>query len=202
MIQLGFVNEPCPFCYRYYSVQDVIQGVAASLPRLISAPIVLSASNTRSLLISTMDQGHEQCGPEARTWRWWLRGLVEETGLASMYGATRDVKLLCSQRFVRMFAYGMVMLILVAYLEALNISKTEIGLFMTLTMAGDVCISFLLTLFADALGRRVILAIGALLMTASGVIFSLCGSFWVLLLAAVIGVISPRYVTVPEKAVW
>ncbi|KAI1403877.1 MFS general substrate transporter [Hypoxylon fuscum] len=120
-----------------------------------------------------------------------LKRALEETGLVSMYVSSRDVKLLCAQRFVRMFAYGLSTLILVAYLDGLGIPKTEIGLFMTLTLVGDVCISFFLTLFADALGRRAILALGALLMTASGVVFALFGTYWVLLVAAIVGVISP-----------
>ncbi|OTA59563.1 MFS general substrate transporter [Hypoxylon sp. EC38] len=117
--------------------------------------------------------------------------MLEEMGLISMYVSSRDVKLLCLQRFVRMFAYGISTLILVAYLDALGIPKTEIGLFMTLTLVGDICISFFLTLFADALGRRAILALGAVLMSASGVVFALFGTYWVLLIAAVVGVISP-----------
>ncbi|KAI8963200.1 MFS general substrate transporter [Daldinia sp. FL1419] len=120
-----------------------------------------------------------------------LSHILEETGLRSLYVSSRDVKLLCLQRFTRMFAYGISTLILVAYLSALLIPKTDIGLFMTLTLVGDVCLSFILTLFADALGRRAVLALGALLMTASGVVFALFGSYWVLLVAAVVGVISP-----------
>ncbi|KAI1106566.1 MFS general substrate transporter [Jackrogersella minutella] len=120
-----------------------------------------------------------------------LKRILEELGLVSMYASARDVKLLCLQRFVRMFAYGLSTLILVAYLDALAIPKTKIGLFMTLTLVGDTCLSFFLTLFADALGRRAILALGAILMAASGVVFALFGTYWVLLFAAVIGVISP-----------
>ena len=63
---------------------------------------------------------------------------------------------------------------------------------MTLTLLGDVVISFLLTLVADALGRRRILAMGALLMTASGVVFALSNNYWILVIASVFGVISPR----------
>ena len=84
-------------------------------------------------------------------------------------------------------------MILVSYLDELGISKTEIGLFMTLTLCGDVIISFILTMFADALGRKAILALGATLMAGSGVIFALFGNYWILLLAAIFGVISPRY---------
>ena len=93
---------------------------------------------------------------------------------------------------MRFFAYGGATLILVAYFEELHIPKVQIGLFMTLTLVGDTVISFALTLFADALGRKLVLASGALLMAGSGVVFALSGNFWVLLLAAVLGVISPR----------
>ncbi|KAH8658173.1 major facilitator superfamily domain-containing protein [Xylariales sp. PMI_506] len=121
----------------------------------------------------------------------FLTRVFEELGLASVYHTHFDVKLLCMQRFVRLFAYGASTLILVTYLEALGITKTQIGLFMSLTLAGDICISFFLTLFADGLGRKAILAAGALLMTASGIIFATSGNYWILLIAAIVGVISP-----------
>ena len=122
----------------------------------------------------------------------WGIKILEELGLVSLYRSSRDVKLLCLQRFVRLFAYGISALILVAYLETLGSTKTEIGLFMTLTLVGDVCISLLLTLFADGLGRKAVLALGAILMVASGVVFAVSGTYWVLLIAAIAGVISPR----------
>src|SRR6201999_69914 len=100
-------------------------------------------------------------------------------------------KLLIFQRFIRLFAYGASTLILVSYLSALKISDTHIGLFMTLTLVGDVVISFLLTLVTDGIGRRWMLALGAVLMTASGVVFALVGNYWVLLVAAIVGIITP-----------
>lgn len=118
--------------------------------------------------------------------------LLEELGLVSLYHSPTDVKLLCIQRFVRLFAYGASTLVLVSFLRELHISQTRIGLFMTLTLAGDVIISFVLAIFADALGRRAVLALGAVLMVASGVVFALFDNYWVLLAAAVLGVISPR----------
>jgi MFS family permease len=39
----------------------------------------------------------------------------------------------------------------------------------------------------------VILSLGAGLMVAAGAVFALCGNYWVLLVAAVVGVISPKY---------
>jgi MFS family permease len=120
--------------------------------------------------------------------------LLNEVGLITLYRSSRDTKLLCLQRFVRVFAYGGTTLILVQFLKLLGNSDQRIGLFMTLTLIGDVIISFFLALFADHLGRRVILASGSLLMVASGVTFATSSNYVVILLAAIIGVICPKYV--------
>ncbi|KAJ0270002.1 hypothetical protein Brms1b_011890 [Colletotrichum noveboracense] len=120
----------------------------------------------------------------------FARGFAE-SGLQSLCRCHKDVKLICLQRFIRMFAYGATTLHLVAYLELLGFSATRIGLFMALTLVGDTCISLVLTSCADGVGRRLVLAFGAALMVVSGVAFGLCDSFWILLAAAVFGVISP-----------
>ncbi|KAJ5275777.1 hypothetical protein N7524_001930 [Penicillium chrysogenum] len=121
----------------------------------------------------------------------YMAHVFEELGLTTMWRSSLDVKLLCAQRFVRLFAYGGSTLILASYLSAMGISDDRIGLFMTLTLVGDVVISFFLTLFADAMGRKAVLSLGSVLMAGSGVIFALFGNFWILLAAAVFGVISP-----------
>ena len=122
----------------------------------------------------------------------FIKAVASELGVYSMLQSSRDTKLLCLQRFVRLFAYGASTLILALYLSSLHISDARIGLFMTLTLLGDVVISFILTLFADGLGRRRILAAGAAFMAASGVVFALTGNYWILVTASIIGVISPR----------
>lgn len=122
----------------------------------------------------------------------FLSRIGTELGIYSISESSRDTKLLCLQRFTRLFAYGASTLILVLYLSSLGVSDARIGLFMTLTLLGDVVISFVLTLFADGLGRRRILVMGAGLMSVSGVVFALSGNYWVLVVASVIGVISPR----------
>lgn len=121
-----------------------------------------------------------------------LSRLASELGVFSIVGSSRDTKILCIQRFVRLFAYGASTLILALYLSSLDITDARIGLFMTLTLLGDVVISFVLTLFADGLGRRRILLLGSGLMTASGVVFAFTGNYWILVAASIIGVISPR----------
>ncbi|KAK1625486.1 major facilitator superfamily domain-containing protein [Colletotrichum phormii] len=118
------------------------------------------------------------------------RGLAE-TGLLALSRCHPDIKLLCLQRFVRMFAYGATTLQLVAYFELLGFTATRIGLFMAFTLVGDVCISLVLTSIADGVGRKAVLAAGAALMAVSGVVFATCSGFRVLLAASVVGVISP-----------
>lgn len=117
--------------------------------------------------------------------------VVAELGLTNFVASTTDIKLLCAQRFVRLFAYGASTLILVSYLTELGNSSARSGLFMTLTLVGDIIISLILTLIADSVGRKAILCIGAALMILSGLVFAVSSNFWVLLTAAVVGVISP-----------
>ncbi|KAL8718312.1 MAG: hypothetical protein Q9181_008221 [Wetmoreana brouardii] len=117
--------------------------------------------------------------------------LMNELGIHSILSSSRDSKLLCLQRFVRLFAYGASTLILALYLASIDVSDAKIGLFMSLTLWGDVVISFLLTLFADGLGRRRTLMMGAALMTASGLVFTTSSNYWVLVAASILGVISP-----------
>jgi MFS family permease len=119
--------------------------------------------------------------------------LYAEVGLKALLHSPTDTKILCLQRLVRLLAYGGTSLILVLYLSSLGISEERIGLFMTLTLFGDVVISLVLTIIADSIGRRWILAVGSLLMTASGIAFATFSNYWILVLASVLGVISPRY---------
>ena len=121
-----------------------------------------------------------------------LTKISEELGITSVLSSPLDTYLLFAQRFARLFAYGASTLILALYLSSLGTSDARIGLFMTLTLLGDVVISFCLTLVADGLGRRRILVLGAGLMSASGVVFALSGNYWVLVAASIFGVISPR----------
>lgn len=89
-----------------------------------------------------------------------------------------------------MLSYGASSLILALFFSSLSFTDTQIGLFMTLTLVGDVLLSLLLTLIADRLGRRRTLLIGATMMICSGTVFATCENYFVLLAAAVVGVIS------------
>lgn len=92
---------------------------------------------------------------------------------------------------MRMASYGLTNQVLTLYLESLKVSQTNIGVFMTLTLIGDTIISYFLTWYADRIGRRLVMVMGTLMMIGSGLVFAYSSNFMVLLIAAVLGVISP-----------
>jgi MFS family permease len=104
---------------------------------------------------------------------------------------SRDGWLLFATRFIRLFAYGSLSVVLVFYLVGVGLSEQRIGTLLTLTLVGDTLVSLYLTTRADRLGRPRVLAVGALLMAAAGVVFASTDSFWLLVVAGTIGVISP-----------
>ncbi len=110
---------------------------------------------------------------------------------ASLRALPRDVSILFLTRFTRLFAYGAVSVILVFYLVSLGLGEGRVGILLTLTLAGDMAISLLLTTQADRVGRRRMLIAGAVLMAGAGVAFASTKSFFFLIVAGTIGVISP-----------
>ncbi|KAK7618004.1 major facilitator superfamily domain-containing protein [Phyllosticta paracitricarpa] len=116
--------------------------------------------------------------------------VLTELGIRTILACPRDVYIIYTTRFLRMAAFGGVALILALFFERLSFPDARIGLFMTLTLLGDVGISLLLTLVADALGRRRTLLLGSVCMSLAGIFFSVSSNYWILLVGAVIGVIS------------
>ncbi|MGQ0603228.1 MAG: MFS transporter [Anaerolineales bacterium] len=104
---------------------------------------------------------------------------------------TPDGRWLFATRVARMFAYGLVSVVLVLYLAQLGLSEERIGLLLTLTLIGDTAIALWMTTVADRAGRRRMLLAGAALMIFAGVLFALTRDFWLLLVAATLGVLSP-----------
>src|SRR4026208_829286 len=91
-----------------------------------------------------------------------------------------DGWLLFATRFIRLFAYGALSVVLVLYLVSLGLSETETGLLLTSTLLGDTLVSLYLTTQADRIGRRRTLIVGAALMAAAGVAFALTSQMWLL----------------------
>ena len=103
----------------------------------------------------------------------------------------RDGRLLFVTRFVRLFAYGALSIVLVLYLVSLGLSESDTGLLLTTTLLGDTLVSLYLTTQADRIGRRRMLIVGAALMGAAGIAFAFTREMWLLVAAGTIGVISP-----------
>lgn len=103
-----------------------------------------------------------------------------------------DGRILFAARFARMFAYGLLSVILVLYLAELGFSPARIGWLLSLALAGDTAITLTLTTNADRFGRRRMLLAGAVLMLTTGGVFASTDAYSVLLAAAIIGVISPN----------
>jgi MFS family permease len=102
-----------------------------------------------------------------------------------------DISFLFATRIVRLFCYGFLSVVLALYLAQAGLSEKQIGLLFTLTLVGDAGISLWLTTSADRFGRRRTLLLGALLMIGAGVVFILTKNPMLLMVAAIIGVISP-----------
>jgi MFS family permease len=103
----------------------------------------------------------------------------------------RDVRLLFATRILRMFGFGLFSVVLVLHLAAAGLAESQIGLLLTLTLMGDTAVSLYITTRADRAGRRRMLVLSACLMVGAGLLFASTRSFWLLLLGATIGVLSP-----------
>jgi MFS family permease len=102
-----------------------------------------------------------------------------------------DIPLLFTTRIIRLFCYGFLSVIVVLYLVAAGFTEAQAGLLFTFTLVGDAGISLWLTTSADRFGRKKTLVVGALLMAGAGVAFVLTRNYTLLIIAAIIGVISP-----------
>ena len=103
----------------------------------------------------------------------------------------RDTTLLFVTRSTRLFAYGFLSIVFVLYLAAIGLGGPAIGLLLGLTLLGDAGITLWITTRADRVGRRRMLLVGSALMVVGGVAFLLTRRPELLMLAAIVGVISP-----------
>src|SRR5436305_11822004 len=90
-----------------------------------------------------------------------------------------------------MYTYDRLSVVLELYLVEVGLNEWEVGLLLSLTLAGDTVISLWLTTTADRLGRRRTLIAGALLMVLAGVGFVSSGYLLLVVVPATTGVLSP-----------
>ncbi len=93
---------------------------------------------------------------------------------------TTDGWLLFATRFIRLFAYGSLSVVLVFFLVGIGLSEPQTGMLLTLTLVGDTIVSLLLTTRADRIGRRRTLVVGAVLMVVAGLVFASTTTLWLL----------------------
>ena len=92
---------------------------------------------------------------------------------------------------LRTLAYGFLSVILGLYLDERGLDVQAIGAVFTAALAGGAAMTLVQTAVADRLGRRRLLLLGALLMAGAGAVFVVSDSVWVLIVAAIVGTISP-----------
>lgn len=102
-----------------------------------------------------------------------------------------DMTQLFCTRALRMFAFGFLSLLLLKYLDVCGWRASKSGWLLTLAQLGDTLISFWIATHADRLGRRKMLILSAALMILAGLMFALTSNFWLLLIAATVGVLAP-----------
>ena len=104
---------------------------------------------------------------------------------------SRDARIVIFARALRTFGYGCTSILLAGMLSEDGVSAAGIGLLLGVAALGSVTASVGMGLFADRFGRRRSLFVTAGLMGVAGLVFAVCESYPVLLVAAFIGTISP-----------
>ncbi|HEX2470067.1 MAG TPA: MFS transporter [Candidatus Limnocylindrales bacterium] len=117
--------------------------------------------------------------------------MTDDSLVASLRGLGPDGRALFALRTMRMFGYGFLAVVLVLYLDAAGLDPLAIGAVLTLTLVGDTVLSLWLTTHADRYGRRRVLVVSSLLVVVAGAVFALTDWLPLLVLAGIIGVISP-----------
>lgn len=99
----------------------------------------------------------------------------------------RDARLILVMRGMRSLAYGLLAILLGVALASEGFSPVAIGTLITVSLVGDFVGTYVIGLVTDTWGRRRVLALLALLMAGTGIVFALATSYAVLLLAAFFG---------------
>lgn len=108
-----------------------------------------------------------------------------------MFALPRDGWLLLTGVALRSAAYGWLSVILGLYLAALGLEPAAIGVVFTAALAGGALLTLGITAVTDRLGRRRVLAGGALLMVVAALAFAAGAPGWLLVLVAVGGTLTP-----------
>lgn len=103
---------------------------------------------------------------------------------------SKDGKLLLGARIVRTFSYGFLSIVLAIYLKLIGFGDVMVGLVLTATLVNSVFFNLFSSAYADKVGRRKILALYAVLMIISAVVFFVTDNYVALVIAALVGTIN------------
>jgi MFS family permease len=106
---------------------------------------------------------------------------------ADLPSLSRDTWLIAWAHGVRTFAQGAVSVLVAIYLHLLGFSLAQIGLFISVGLAGAAVFSFSIIFIADAVGRRRLLVVFALLSALAGLAMAVTDQFLLLAFTAFIG---------------
>src|SRR3989440_133271 len=104
---------------------------------------------------------------------------------------TSDGRRVILARILRMFGFGFSSVLIGVTLATEGLSLVQVSLLLSIALVGSVIEIIFVTLFADRLGRRLMLVCFALLMALGGLAFAFSHNLIVLLLAAFFGTINP-----------
>jgi MFS family permease len=105
-----------------------------------------------------------------------------------------DTRRLFAAQGVRAFAYGFAAVLLGTSLDERDVPVWQVGLVLGATVAGTALMSVLVARHADRVGRRRWYAGLYMLLGVVGVVFAFAGSVWLLVVAALTGVLSTEVV--------
>lgn len=98
---------------------------------------------------------------------------------------------LLAAKALRGFGDGFVSLLLPAYLIHLGFSAFQVGLIATTTLLGSGLLTMAIGLYGGRWGQRRLLLLASVLMAATGIAMAAVGSFWPLMLVALVGTLNP-----------
>ena len=104
---------------------------------------------------------------------------------------SRDGKLLLAANIARMFGFGFLSIILAIYLKSAGYDAFYSGIIITATLVSSSFLTLFASLYADRIGRRKTLMLFSGLMAIAGLIFAFTTDYYLLLIAALIGLINP-----------
>ncbi|OBA28184.1 MFS general substrate transporter [Hanseniaspora valbyensis NRRL Y-1626] len=114
----------------------------------------------------------------------------------------RDIRILYLCVFIRQLQYGLLNQILIFYFKELKYNSEKIGVFLSLTLFGDVLLSWVLTWYADSWKRSNIIKLGIILMFINGLTFIIYDkNFTVLLIVSTLGIVGDGSDVGPFKSI-